>query len=164
PHGAFFHLLGDCRLGDAKLAGTAITLDRCSGFVLNGPVFRFDLKAAANLAVQHCMLPRYNNMLVSRSEPDLILQADTTPISFQGKPEPVEFGSKTCCSGDLAAPRAARQHLAQNDMPHDPEYQGNEPNVANTLETALTLLEMADTLLLKPGKASREIKITPTRI
>jgi hypothetical protein len=81
PHGAFFHLRPGCRYPES-----VVQVDHCSGFVFNGPVFRIDAKASADLKATGCLFSRYDDPVVSpESAPDLIHLAEEGPVHFRGE-------------------------------------------------------------------------------
>jgi hypothetical protein len=83
PHGAFFQFREHCRRAD-----TVVRLDQCSGFACNGPVFRFEAKAGADLQPAYCIFSRLgNNAPPKFNEPNLIWQADgdEKQVGFHGK-------------------------------------------------------------------------------
>ena len=75
------------------------------------------------------------------------------------------YGLKTCFWGDLAQAPAPGLNLAQHVKLLDPDYKGQRTQCVQYIRAeALPFLEDKDTLLVKPGKLGREIKISPAKL
>jgi hypothetical protein len=85
PHAALVYLRDRCRLAAAG-TGTSVVVDHCSAFVVNGPVFKFDEKAAASLKVESSVFGRPEDLPFRPGfEPYLIYQADSSSIRYRGQ-------------------------------------------------------------------------------
>jgi hypothetical protein len=90
---------------------------------------------------------------------------EVAEIAFQVKPEYYgEYGLTACVWGELAQAPTPVLDITSKVKLLDPDYTGPDRNVFNTLEEALPKLKKDDTLLVKPGKFGREIKISPTKL
>jgi hypothetical protein len=82
PHAAFFQLRNGCRVDT-----TTVSLEHCSGFVFDGPVFGFQPGTGATLQVKASLFSRYDDerAFAAGHPPDLIHQTDQTPIRYVGR-------------------------------------------------------------------------------
>jgi hypothetical protein len=119
PYSAFFDVRRACTVGQ-----TDLTLEHCSGFVFNGPVFRFDQDAGAALQVRRCLFAGNGRQVVPESAAVarvLIRQADNTKIQFQGIRN---------CYHDLNALWSVGLNLYYNN----PEFEGALRRIENSFD------------------------------
>lgn len=82
PHAAFFHLREKCTLEQ-----TLVKMQNCAGFVENGPVFRFDDAASAQVAASFNVFSNPDRkavLQVGMPEPYLVFLRDPNQIQYHG--------------------------------------------------------------------------------